>query len=93
MSTFLIAAVVAVGTTVTLLSLAYLATASAYRGQALQDEEAAKLWALAPRRPQPIAPVVVIRRPRRRTPVAASCIAIEKASDPQPRRAAGGRRH
>lgn len=88
----LIAASVAVGIPFTLLSLAYLAAASAYRRQALHDEEAAKLWARAPRRPQPIAPAVVTPPPRRRAPVRASCTVIGKSPDPRPRRAAGGRR-
>jgi hypothetical protein len=81
MSALLIAASIAVGTTFALLSLAYLAAASAYRGQALQDEEAAKLWTRVRKQPQPIAPAVVALSPRRRAPVPASCSAIGKAPE------------
>jgi hypothetical protein len=91
MSTLFIAAGVAVGTPLALLSLACLAAASAYRQQALHDAEAAKLWARSPTQGQPIAPVTVMRpTPRRRARVPASCTIVGKGSD-RPRRAAAGR--
>jgi hypothetical protein len=65
MSPLLVAAAIAVATPVALLSLAYLAAASAYRRQALQDEEAARLWNRPPVRHRPIAAAVAIPSPPR----------------------------
>jgi hypothetical protein len=93
MSPLLIAAGIAVGTPVVLLSLAYLAALSAYRRQALQEEEDARLWARAPVRAGAIAAATVIRTtPQRRTPVPATCSALPKpAAQPRTRRLSKGR--
>jgi len=94
MSAILITACVAVGTPFALLSLAYFAASSAYRQQALLDEDAAKLWTRAPARAHPIASAVIVRpAPRRRARVTASCTVIGKPTTPTRPHAAGSRRH
>jgi hypothetical protein len=70
MSALLLAAGIAVGTSVALLSLAYVAALSAYRGQALQDEELIRVWTRSPTRAQPIA------APSRRPALPAACAVI-----------------
>jgi hypothetical protein len=87
MSDLLIAAAIAVGTSVALLSLAYLAALSAHRGQALQDEELARIWTRAPARARPIAAGVVVRAaPQRRPLVPTACAAPGNAVARPPRR-------
>lgn len=88
MSTLLITAQLAAGTPIALLSLAYLAALSAYRRQALQDEEDARLWTRPSARPHPVAAAVVIRAaPRdRRLPPAACFVLPKAAANPRPRR-------
>lgn len=80
---------IAAGSPLTLLWVAYLAAASAYRQQALQDEESARLWnRRPPARRQPIAPAIVVRpAPRRQAPVLATCSVLPKGTaKPRPSR-------
>jgi hypothetical protein len=81
MSLIFVAAGIAAGSPLALLSLAYLAAAAAYRQQALQDQESARLWNRPPARRQPIAPALVVYpTPRRRAPVLATCSTLPKGA-------------
>ncbi|HEY1797195.1 MAG TPA: hypothetical protein VGG57_13880 [Stellaceae bacterium] len=91
MSSLLIAAGIAVGTPVALLSLAYFAALSAYRAQALQDEELARVWNRVPARARPAAGVVTPAASRRRPPLPATCVVVGNAAA-QPRRQRAPRR-
>lgn len=95
MSVILVTAGIAAGTPIALLSLACLAALSAYRRQAAQDREEARVWARPPARPANAGPVLRPLPPRR-PPVPAACAVIPKPPRripaPAKRRAEIGRR-